>query len=283
VHQTQFAAAPHSIRCQEGIINKPAFPAQPATALSADRARPRISIIVPTINEAGNLEPLTARIAAAMGELSYEILVIDDGSKDGTTEVCRELSHRHPLTLHVRPAPVAGLSGAVLYGFARAQGDILVVMDADLQHPPEALPTLIAPVLSGDADFVIGSRRAPGGGIGRQWGAGRRLNSAIGRWLAVPLVGAVRDPLSGFFALRRDTLGQASHLDALGYKIGLELLCKCPVRQVAEVPIDFGVRRVGRSKLTIRQQINYLRHLARLYRISCSASRRARIACEPSW
>jgi len=196
---------------------------------------------------------------------AYEVLVIDDGSEDGTPEVCQRLARDYPLTLWVRTAPVGGLSGAVLHGFARAQGEILVVMDADLQHPPERLPALIAPVLAGEADFVIGSRRTPGGCIAEKWGPLRRVQSRMAALLAMPLTGPVRDAMSGFFALRRSTYHGACGLDPLGYKIGLELLCKCRAIRVVEVPIDFGVRVHGQSKLTLSQQLTYGRHLARLY------------------
>lgn len=233
---------------------------------------PHVSIIVPTINEAGNLPGLVERIAAAMAACDYEILVIDDESQDGTAEVCRELTRTHPLTLYVRPEPTGGLSGAVLYGFARARGDILVVMDADLQHPPEVLPALIAPVSAREADIVIGSRRAPGSSIAGPWGLWRRLNSTISRWLAAPLVGPVRDPLAGFFAIRRATWLQARCLNPLGYKIALELMCKCPARQIVEIPIEFGMRMHGESKLRLAQQVGYIRHLGRLYLSRCSAA-----------
>src|SRR5882672_499105 len=163
----------------------------------------QISIVVPTKNESANLPSLLERIHSGMIGKAYEVLVIDDGSEDGTPEVCQRLARDYPLTLWVRTAPVGGLSGAVLHGFARAQGEILVVMDADLQHPPERLPALIAPVLAGEADFVIGSRRTPGGCIAEKWGPLRRVQSRMAALLAMPLTGPVRDAMSGFFALRR--------------------------------------------------------------------------------
>jgi dolichol-phosphate mannosyltransferase len=228
---------------------------------------PPLSIIVPTVNEAANLPLLVERIHTALSRLrlTYEVLIIDEGSSDGTPEVCAKLAEGFPVTLFVRESPIGGLSGAVLHGFARACGEIVVVMDADLQHPPEALPSLIAPLTRGESDFVIGSRRAPGGSIVGPWGTCRRLNSAMARWLAAPLVRGVHDPMSGFFAVRRATVQAAGDLNPLGYKIGLELLCKCDLDRVVEVPIQFGTRLSGDSKLTFAQQIAYLRHLSRLY------------------
>jgi hypothetical protein len=228
-------------------------------------AEPKVSIIVPTINEADNLPLLLARIAAAMAGTAYEILVIDDGSTDGTEQACRRLAESHPIRLHIRQEPVGGLSGAVVRGFALARGGVLVVMDADLQHPPEALPSLVAPLFAGAACMVIGSRHVAGGRIAGEWGLIRRLNSTVARILARPLIGPIRDPMSGFFALRRETFAQARRLRPAGYKIGLEIMCKCPVGTVVEVPIDFNLRTHGRSKLNLTQQITYLIHLGRLY------------------
>lgn len=225
---------------------------------------PHVSIIVPTLNEAKNLPLLLPRIAAAMGDRAYEVLVVDDDSRDDTTAVCATLAERFPLKLIVRRPPKDGLSGAVLRGMNEARGDTFVVMDADLQHPPEKLPALLA-ALEGGADFTIGSRYVPGGTTREQWGFSRKLNSRIATLLARPFAGDVRDPMSGFFALRRSTYEGAERLTPLGYKIGLELMCKCRVRHVREVPIDFALRAEGESKLTLAQQFKYLEHLSRLY------------------
>jgi len=238
----------------------------------------QVSIVVPTRNEAGNLPTLLERIAGAMEGRTYEVLVIDDGSQDDTVAVCRDLACEHPLRLHVRERPLGGLGGAVLHGFSLARGQVLVVMDADLQHPPERLPALIAPVLTGEADLVVGSRHVAGGSIAHPWGAFRRLQSAAARLLAQPLVGPVRDIMSGFLALRRDVYENAESLSPLGYKIGLELLCKCPACRIAEVPIEFGMRLHGHSKLTVSQRLKYLVHLARLYEHRCRSYVRTRLA-----
>ena len=225
-----------------------------------------ISIIVPTLNEAENLPLLVPRIAAAMAGREYEIIVVDDASRDDTRGVCAKLAETFPMTLHVRDRPKDGLSGAVLAGFGLARGEILVVMDADLQHPPERLPALVEPLERGEADFVLGSRHAPGGTIAERWGVLRRLNSRVATFLARPFTGpGITDPMSGFFALRRSTLDGAQRLTPLGYKIGLELMSKCRVRRVKEIPIHFTARQHGQSKLTVAQQFRYLEHLSRLY------------------
>ena len=227
---------------------------------------PAISIIVPTLNEAENLPLLVPRIASAMAGRRYEIVVVDDASGDGTPGVCARLAQSFPLTLHVREHSKDGLSGAVLAGFGLASGNVLVVMDADLQHPPERIPALVEPLERGEADFVIGSRHAPGGTVAERWVLFRRLNSKVATLLARHFAGPLTtDPMSGFFALRRATLEQARRLTPLGYKIGLELMCKCRVGRVKEIPIHFTARQHGRSKLTLREQFRYLEHLSRLY------------------
>jgi len=224
-----------------------------------------LSVVVPTLNEAANLPFLVQRIGAALRGRGYEILVIDDGSGDHTPEVCERLRERYPVFLHVRRGARDGLSGAVVYGMSRARGEYLVVMDADLQHPPEQILELVEPLERGEAEFVIGSRYVEGARTDQKWGALRRVNSTLATVLSRPLSGRTRDPMSGFFALRAETFLRAEHLKPVGYKIALELLCKCRVRRVREVPIRFGLRQTGTSKLDVRQRLRFLDHLSRLY------------------
>ncbi|HET6248227.1 MAG TPA: polyprenol monophosphomannose synthase [Tepidisphaeraceae bacterium] len=226
---------------------------------------PQISIILPTLNEADNLPRVIPRIAAALAGRDFEIIVVDDNSHDATPQVCAELAGRFPLRLHVRMEPKDGLSGAVLEGMAMARGEYLAVMDADLQHPPEKLPELLAPLESGEAEFVLGSRYAPGGSMHGSWSLVRHLNSRIATFLARPFSGNTHDPMSGFFALKRETYEHAERLTPLGYKVALELMCKCRAKNVREVPIHFSTRELGESKLTAAQQFKYLEHLSRLY------------------
>ena len=228
----------------------------PATSL--------VSVVVPAMNEADNIPLLLPRLAAAMAGRPFEVIIVDDNSKDRTPQVCEELAKTYPLRLIVRTQPTHGLSGAVLHGIAEAKGDTIVVMDADLQHPPERVPDLVA-ALDGGADFSLGSRYVEGGSTDHEWTFFRKVNSDVATYLARPFAGKVRDPMSGFFALRRATFDRAERLTPLGYKIALELMCKCRVRQVREVPIHFGLRTAGESKLSIKQQFRYLEHLSRLY------------------
>src|SRR4051794_15291375 len=187
-------------------------------------------------------------------------------------DVVAALAPRSPVRLQVRPPAYGGLSGAVLEGMRLARGGVFVVMDADLQHPPEKVPELIAAVGGANgaavADFALGSRYVPGGSMAEKWGPLRRLISRVATLLARPSAGDTRDPMSGFFALRRETYERARRLTPLGYKVGLELMCKCRVATVREVPIHFDSRAHGRSKLTLAQQFRYLEHLSRLYDFS---------------
>ena len=231
----------------------------------SESSNPQISLIIPAMNEGPNIPPLVEQIDAALKGRAYEIIIVDDNSADDTPDVCARLSQTYPLKLLVRTEPRNGLSGAVLHGMAEARGAIFVVMDADLQHPPSKLAELIAPLESGEADFVVGSRYMRGGSTGERWGIFRRINSRIATWLARPFAGRVTDPMSGFFALRRETFARAKRLTPLGYKIGLELMCKCRVERVREIPIHFAERTRGQSKLTIHQQFKYLEHVSRLY------------------
>jgi dolichol-phosphate mannosyltransferase len=228
---------------------------------------PQISLVIPALNEAPNLPPLMEQIAAALAGRAggYEVLVVDDNSRDNTKEVAAELATRYPMRLIVREQPKNGLSGAVLHGIAEAKGEYLVVMDADLQHPPEKIPELLAPLERGEADFVVGSRYVPGGSIGEKWGVFRKTNSRVATMLARPFAGRTTDPMSGFFALKRSTYARAQRLTPLGYKIALELMCKSRVESVREIPIHFAERTRGESKLTIKEQFRYLEHLSRLY------------------
>jgi dolichol-phosphate mannosyltransferase len=225
-----------------------------------------VSVIVPTYREAENLPVLVPRITAALGAagLHGEIVIVDDDSPDDTAACCKELALGYPLRLLVRHSE-RGLSGAVLHGMCHAAGSVLVVMDADLSHPPETIPALVAAVREGQADFAIGSRYVAGGSTVETWGLWRRLNSRVATVLATPLTRA-RDPLAGFFAIPRSQFAMCGPFDPVGFKIGLELIVKCRCRHIREVPITFRDRRRGASKLTIREQLNYLRHLLRLYR-----------------
>ena len=225
--------------------------------------QPRISIITPTYREAANLPYLIERVAQVRNKhgLEIELLIVDDDSRDGTVELMASRPEKW-LRLIVRTAD-RGLSPAVLEGMRQAKGEVLVCMDADLSHPPEAIPSMLQKLLQG-ADFVVGSRYVKGGTTASDWGILRWLNSRFATLLARPLT-SIRDPMAGFFALSRATYESGRNYSPIGYKIGLELLVKCRCERVVEVPIHFDQRKFGESKLDLKQQLLYLQHLRRLY------------------
>lgn len=222
-----------------------------------------ISIIVPTYRERENLPDLIARIDALRRryDLEIEVLIMDDDSRDGTVEWVSE--HAPDFVKLVVRTENRGLSPAVIDGLRKARHPVVVVMDADLSHPPERIPAMILALESGQ-QLVIGSRYVPGGTTDDDWGFFRWLNSKVATLLARPFT-EVKDPMSGFFALRRSDFERAKHLNPVGYKVALELIVKCALENVGEVPIHFTDRVKGESKLTFREQLNYLRHLRRLY------------------
>ena len=224
-----------------------------------------ISIIVPTYNEKDNLKPLVERLQAALAGMDYEIVVVDDDSGDGTAELASELSKSYPLRLIVRKGE-RGLASAVVHGLRHANGALAGVMDADLQHPPEIVPLLLKAIQEG-ADIAVASRYVKGGDC-EGWGWLRRLQSRGATLLAhlfLARARSVKDPMSGFFMLRREAIRDAD-LKPQGYKILLEILVKAKYASVAEVPYVFKLRRSGSSKLLVSQQMDYLKHLYALMR-----------------
>ncbi len=232
-------------------------------SLAEIRVLTPISIIVPTYKEAESLPYLLDRLEGLRirHNMDLELLVMDDQSNDGSVEVVGRSGHEWARIV-VREGR-RGLSPAVLEGLELASHPVIVVMDADLSHPPEKIPDMILALASGQ-QFVIGSRYVPGGSTDDEWGFFRWLNSRVATWLARPLTDA-RDPMAGFFALRASELRKARYLNPVGYKIGLELIVKCGLENIGEIPIAFTDRRFGESKLSFMEQLRYIQHLRRLY------------------
>lgn len=244
----------------------PAQPAAPSGAgdrLAQIKILTPISIIVPTYGERENLPHLVDRIDEVRNAhaLTLELLIMDDMSNDGSAQWAEQCGHDW-VRLIERTGP-RGLSAAVLDGIEIAQHPIVVVMDADLSHPPERIPDMILALEAGQ-ELIIGSRYVPGGSTDDHWGFLRWFNSFIATLLARPLT-KVHDPMAGFFAFRKKELERATKLNPVGYKIGLEIIVKCRMTNVGEVPIQFTDRVHGESKLNFKQQLLYLKHLRRLY------------------
>ena len=229
---------------------------------SQTESTPLLTIVVPTYNERENLPVLARRVFAALAPQPCELFVVDDDSPDGTAAVAAELAATQPVRCVVRREE-RGLATAVIAGLRAARGEFVVVMDADLSHPPESIPTLLTALRDPRVEMAIGSRFVPGGRVDLHWPLYRRLNSLVARLLARPLT-PVRDMMSGFFCVRRADL-RLDGLRPIGYKIALELIVRHRWRHVVEVPIAFADRAAGQTKLNVGEQLRYLRHLARLY------------------
>ena len=235
-----------------------------ANEFEQTRRGPPVSVVVPTFRESANIPALTERVHAALAGsgIEWELLFADDDSGDGSEAIVAELARRLPVRLETRREPPRDLSLSVLFGIGLARFDRVVVMDADLSHPPERIVDLLR-VLDGDCDMAVGSRYAPGGVVDRAWSPWRFLSSRAATLLARPLV-RCSDPMSGFFALDRRAVPGLRAMRPIGFKIALELMVRGELR-VREVPIRFRDRDRGASKMGWRQQIGFLRHLYRLY------------------
>ena len=229
--------------------------------------RRTLTLTIPTLREAGNIQVLLDRTRAALDplEIDYEILIVDDDSRDGIDEIVTAISIQDPrVRLLVRKGQ-RGLSGAVLHRWANTSASVVGVMDADLQHPPELLPELVSRLLSG-TDLVIGSRYTEGGGLGG-WNPVRKLLSAAAVWATWPIQRAglrAKDPMSGFFFVRRECLNGIEFQEA-GFKLLLEILVRARISSVGEIPFAFGQRYRGASKANLKVALDYGRLLARLY------------------
>jgi dolichol-phosphate mannosyltransferase len=240
-----------------------------ANSVIAAGEAPALSVIVPTRNEAGNIRPLLARLENALGGIDAEVLVVDD-SDDATPKIAREVAMRSALSIRVHARlpgqRSGGLGGAVLAGLSEARGPVCVVMDADLQHPPELLETLLLVSRTG-VDFVVASRYMDGGGGGGLGGWYRQAVSMMATWVAKwvlnPELAGISDPMSGFFLVRQSRLNLPS-LHPQGFKLLLELLVHHPQASAAEVPYTFDTRHSGASKAGMREGVTYLRRLAEL-------------------
>ena len=221
-----------------------------------------ISIIIPTYNEAGNIESIISQILLLFDseQINGEIIIVDDDSPDGTSNLAKAYSEEHPVRVHMRKNK-RGLSDAVIDGFNIAHGDICVVMDADLSHPIEKIPSMVSPIIKDECDVTVGSRKIPGGGtVG--WPGYRHIISRFAGFLAKGLT-ELSDPTSGFMGVRKSII-KNTKLDPLGWKIVLEVVVKTKPR-IKEIPIIFYDRKFGKSKFGATAFTEYLYHLWKLY------------------
>ena len=220
------------------------------------------SIILPTYNEAENVRILIPKLVSIWDshEFDYEIIIVDDNSPDGTAEIAREFEKSYPVRVFVRMCRL-GLSSAIMYGAKKALYNHVIVMDADLQHPPEKTID-IAYLLFKGCDIVVASRYISEGGI-EGWSKFRLLESKIATYLAhimLPITRKTSDPMSGFFGCKRDYLLDP-RIVPIGYKILIEIICLNPDARVCDVPYIFRSRLYGGSKLSSSVILDYVKQL----------------------
>jgi dolichol-phosphate mannosyltransferase len=227
-----------------------------------------LSLIIPTYNESQNIQQLITVVIQILNPIlpnKYELIVVDDNSCDRTWKLALELTQEYPQVRVMRRELEKGLATAVIRGWQAAQGRVLGVIDADLQHPPQILIKLWQEIAKG-ADIAIASRHIEGGGVS-EWSMARRFLSRgaqmLGLLILPEVMGRISDPMSGYFMVRRDALS-GTIFQPLGYKVLVEVMARGKMRWIGEVGYIFQERKTGESKVTSQQYLEYVRHLVRL-------------------
>ncbi len=228
----------------------------------------KFALVVPTLNEAGNIENLLTRVRNVLDplDLLYEVIVVDDGSSDGTPEIVRKYALADHRVKILSRRDERGLAGAVIHGWNHSDAELLGVIDADLQHPPDLLPALLAAMAEGN-DIAIASRYASRDGV-RGWNPVRVAISRASTWATLPLQRKglrAKDPMSGFFIVRREAIDGLA-FEAKGFKLLLEILVRARIRSAREIPFRFGRRYAGKSKAGAAVAFYYLQLLGKLSR-----------------
>jgi len=238
--------------------------------ISTDRVLPvdtlplEVAVVVPTLNEAGNVERLIEKLSVVLAGRGWEVIFVDDNSADGTSDLVRRIGRTSRHVRIVQRVGRRGLSSAVIEGMLATAAPVIAVMDGDLQHSEDALPRLIDAIEMGEAEIAVGTRYAEGGCTG-DWDAGRvRMSRFATRAGQIALGTDVSDPMSGFFAVRRDAFERAlPRLSAIGFKILLDILASSPTAlKVAEIPYQFRTRETGESKIGMRVVAEYAELIA---------------------
>ncbi|MDC0887348.1 glycosyltransferase family 2 protein [Altererythrobacter sp.] len=211
-----------------------------------------LAIILPTLEERANIVPLVERLDAALAGISWEAIFVDDSSADGTAEVARDLGRSDPRIRVIQRIGRRGLASAAIEGACATAAPFVAVMDADHQHDPALLKTMLDKVLGGENDVCVASRFAEGGSSDGLADERRRQGSRLANRIARRVTGTeLTDPMSGFFLMRTNDLRRlAPGLSGIGFKVLLDILATAPEPlRVAEVPLNFAPRRAGDSKL----------------------------------
>lgn len=229
-----------------------------------------ISVIIPTYKEANTIASLLHRFSniSFANNLRYEVIIVDDDSNDGIIDIVTTLKQQFNwqwLEIIIRKDKPNSLGQSVLHGIMHAHHPIIIVMDADLSHPPETIPVMLSSLLKDGVDMVIGSRYVHGGSVDVDWPWSRKIASLCAAALARCVLGKnIRDPLSGYIAIRKDKILSALALQPIGWKISLEMMVKCRCQMIIEIPIHFSERKVGKSKMNVKVLVQYLLHIQRL-------------------
>jgi dolichol-phosphate mannosyltransferase len=223
---------------------------------------PKLSIIIPTYNEQLTIQDTIQKISHTLRltTIPFEIIIVDDSSQDKTQEIVFDLIKRKcPVTLITRRGD-PGLSQSVIEGFKNARGSVVIVTDADGSHSTDIIPAMYNEIKNNNIDIVIGSRYMPNGGI-KDWPIKRRVISLGATFLARILFPEITDPVSGFFAVKRNLVVHTPQIQACGYKILLEILGKCRWYTFKELPYTFKNRAMGKSKMKLTTILEYIRQV----------------------
>ena len=255
----------HLLPVPSGPLQIPVVPTFAATFTNTGTSPLYFSLVIPTYNECKNVKSIVEQLSRLLDGIipgDYELIVVDDDSPDRTWEVALSLTAEYPQLRVMRRSDERGLSTAVIRGWQASRGEVLGVIDADLQHPPETLLQLLAEIQRG-ADLAAASRHIAEGGVS-DWSVIRRFLSrgaqTVGLIILPGVVGRVSDPMSGYFMVRRTCIAGKT-LNPAGYKILIEVLGRGDIRWIGEVGYVFQERQAGESKVTGKQYIEYLRHL----------------------
>ncbi len=228
-----------------------------------------LSLIIPTYNESKNITKIVRVISNILNKVllgNYELIIVDDDSPDLTWEIAQSLITEYPQLQVMRRQVERGLSTAIIRGWQAAKGEILGVIDGDLQHPPEVLLKLLSAIVDRDTDLAVASRYVDDGGVS-EWSAIRRLLSRGAQMLGLVIlprtISRVLDPMSGYFMVRRSAIA-GKIMNPVGYKILIEVLYRGNIKQIKEIGYVFQERKEGESKVTWNQYKEYIHHLLRL-------------------
>ena len=247
------------VMAQVAEIAAPDAPVTRAYAARGSAEFPLLSIVVPTFNERGNVRELVARLDRCLAGVAWEVVFVDDDSRDGTLDLLREVSRSDPRVRFLHRIGRRGLASAVVEGVLATSSPIVAVMDCDLQHDETLLPKMLDTLHAPDCDVVVASRYMETGGVG-EWTKDRLLFSRVATRLAdYVLRSPLTDPMSGFFMLKRNAFDQVVRkLSSQGYKILLDILLSGPALRVKEIPYTFRTRLHGESKLDLTAVLDYL-------------------------